>query len=336
MTGRGVLGVGMLGAGPVVQAIHLPTLARLTDRFAVTHVMDVSAEVAEATALRVGATASTSTETLLADPAVEVVAICSPSRFHAEQVIAAMRSGKRAVLCEKPFAETRSEAEAIAAVSAETGVPVLVGAMHAYDPAFIAAAEAWGDLPATAHTIRSHITLPPNERFEDFATEVENRIPPPERSGPLSAEQREQGIVSGVLGLAIHDLPLIRRFLPEWQNVRVRSAAGLSPFGYGITLTAGDRGVLLAAAFNRHWRPRWELEVIGDTSSLHIEFTPSYVQAGSAVATVRSADGVSRVFGPYPYNGYEGEWRTLHRMACGDRAGAPELSSLINDVTFAI
>jgi predicted dehydrogenase len=33
-----------------------------------------------------------------------VVPICSPHRFHAPQVTAACRAGKRAVLCEKPFA----------------------------------------------------------------------------------------------------------------------------------------------------------------------------------------------------------------------------------------
>jgi predicted dehydrogenase len=83
------LGVGILGAGPVTQAIHLPTLARLRDVFSVVRVMDVDADVAESVAARVGAAWTTSVEELLADPAVEIVAICSPHQFHAEQVIAA-------------------------------------------------------------------------------------------------------------------------------------------------------------------------------------------------------------------------------------------------------
>ena len=37
------LGVGFLGAGPVTQAIHLPTLARLTETVAVVHVNDIAA-----------------------------------------------------------------------------------------------------------------------------------------------------------------------------------------------------------------------------------------------------------------------------------------------------
>lgn len=178
--------------------------------------------------------------------------------------------------------------------------------------------------------------LPPNTRFEDMATEVENRVAMQPPQGVITPEIRAQSIAGAVLGLAIHDPPLIRRFLPAFDDVTVHAAERLAPFGYGIALTAGDRGVLLAAAFNDQWKPSWELEVVGDDQKLRIDFTPSYVQAGSAVATLSAADGSSRVFGPYPYNGYEGEWRTLHRVALGDTVGAPSLQSLVDDVTFAI
>ena len=46
------LGVGILGAGPVTQAIHLPTLARLPDKFRVIAVMDIDAQVASSVAAR--------------------------------------------------------------------------------------------------------------------------------------------------------------------------------------------------------------------------------------------------------------------------------------------
>ena len=90
-------------------------------------------------------------------------------------MIAACRAGKRAVLCEKPFATTAEQAAEIAAVAAETRVPVLVGAMHTFDPAWKAAVDGWGDLASSAVAIRSSIVLPPNPRFEDVATEVTGR-----------------------------------------------------------------------------------------------------------------------------------------------------------------
>lgn len=84
---RPLLGVGILGAGPVTQAIHLPALARLQDILEVRHIMDVDAAVASSVAARVGATAGTSMAALLDDPAVDVVAICSPHQFHAFKVL---------------------------------------------------------------------------------------------------------------------------------------------------------------------------------------------------------------------------------------------------------
>src|SRR4051794_21410731 len=204
VSGAPLLGVGILGAGPVTQAIHLPTLARLTDTFRVAMIMDVDADIARSVAARVDSRSTTDMTTVLDDPDVDVVAICSPHHFHAEQVVAACRAGKKAVLCEKPFATTSEQAEAIAAVSAETGVPILVGAMHTFDPGWLAAQANWGDLQERALFIRSSIVLPPNPRYEDFATEVITRpsFPPPDYENPDAVARMVSG---GVLGLAIHD-----------------------------------------------------------------------------------------------------------------------------------
>ena len=65
MTGTATLGVGILGSGPVTQAIHLPALARLTDLFTVRAVMDVSEATAAEVAARVSARATTSVDDLL-------------------------------------------------------------------------------------------------------------------------------------------------------------------------------------------------------------------------------------------------------------------------------
>lgn len=328
-----MIGVGILGAGPVTQAIHLPALARLTDTFTVVRIMDVSPEVAQSVAARVGAAWTTDVEQLLTDPAVEVVAICSPHRFHAEQVIAACRAGKKAVLCEKPFAMTTEEAEQIAAVSAETGVPILVGAMHAYDPAWLAisARVAAGDV----HTIRSSIVLPPNPRFEDFATEVEGRPAAGERPPVGSLEEAAEAVIGGVMGLAIHDLPLIRALIgPGWDQIQVHSAEMLEPFGYLIVLSAGSVQIELHALMGENWAPNWRLTAIGNDKIADIEFTPSYVQAGSGTASL-TWGGVVQTFLPADYNGYEGEWREIALAVDGS---LPRISSkvLIDDLRFAL
>ncbi|MFI2564321.1 Gfo/Idh/MocA family protein [Paenarthrobacter sp. NPDC018779] len=327
------LGVGILGAGPVTQAIHLPSLARLGDLLTVRHIMDVDPAVAESVAARVGATHSTSIDALLGDPQVDVVAICSPHQFHAEQVIAACRAGKKAVLCEKPFAWNAEEAAQISAVSEETGVPIIVGAMHTFDPGWLAAEANWGDLPETAHTIRSSIVLPPNARFEDFATEIITR--PAGGTPDYSDIEVVKGMLrGGVMGLAIHDLPLVRRFTPDFEEVEVLEARHVRPFGYVISLRTPTRTIELRAAMNNTWKPEWSFEAFSDDEAVRIDFTPSYVQAGSAVATFsRGAD--TTVHGPFDHNGYEGEWRELAAIATGTKQ-APAARTLIDDLTFAL
>jgi myo-inositol 2-dehydrogenase/D-chiro-inositol 1-dehydrogenase len=319
----------------VTQAIHLPSLARLRDILEVRHIMDVDPAIAQSVAARVGATYSASIDELLADPMVEIVAICSPHQFHADQVIAACRAGKKAVLCEKPFAMNAEEAARISAVSRETDVPIVVGAMHTFDPGWLAAEKYWGDLPEHVHTIRSSIVLPPNARFEDFATEIVTR-PASGRPDHSDVEFIKNALRGGIMGLAIHDLPLVRRFTPDFEQIEVLQALHVRPSGYAISLRTPTRVIELRAVMNSTWKPEWTFEAIADDSALRIDFTPSYVQAGSAVATFSRGNGSeATTFGPYGHNGYEGEWRELAELARGTRQ-APSAQTLIDDLTFAL
>ena len=332
--GRGRrLGVGFIGAGSVARTVHIPVLAKLDGLFEVRHVMDVLPEAAQTVASRVGARATLSQDELLADTSVDVVAICSPDRFHAAQVVAACRAGKKAVLCEKPFTVSTEEVAEIAAVSAETGVPIIVGAMHSLDPGWLAATRMWQDLPETAHTIRSTIILPPNDRFIDFATE---HLP---QGGMPELDYDDPQVVAalletGVLGLAIHDLPLVRRFLPQLDDLAVLHAELVRPFGYEVLLRAAGRTIELTGAMNDGWKPDWTLEAISSEAALTVRFTPSFVQGGSAVAEY-SRGGVHTVAGPYSSNGYEDEWRLLAAVVAGE-ASPPPIDALIADITFAV
>jgi predicted dehydrogenase len=331
----GLIGVGIVGAGPVVQSIHLPTLARLTHLLEVRVVMDIDETVVAEVAGRVSARATTDFDDLINDPDVDIVAICTPAFLHARQVIAAMEAGKRAVFCEKPLARTLEEAEQIAEAAARTGVPLVVGSMHTFDPGWLAVADVVEELAGTAHTVRSSIVLPFNDRFEDFATEVASRPAPPAADGEPDAEANAAMMTMGILELAIHDLPLVRRFLPAADEVSVSHAVVLSPFGYAVNAVASDRIFDLFGLINAQWQPRWEFDVVSDDTILQIVFTPSFVQAGSAVATVTSG-GVSCTHTSAGHNGYEGEWRALAKIADGDLGSVPPLDELIADLRFAV
>jgi myo-inositol 2-dehydrogenase/D-chiro-inositol 1-dehydrogenase len=326
------LGVGILGAGVVTQAVHLPTLARLPGQFRVVTVMDTDARVAETVAARAGAEPAQSVQAVLDDPGVDVIAVCSPHQFHAEQVAAICASGKRGILCEKPLATTQAEAEQIRMAVTAAGIPLVVGAMHAYDPGWLAALSACADWFGTAHTIRSTIILPFNDRFEDWATELMNRPAAPAPVKAASVQQQAERIRGLVLGLAIHDLPLIRAFTPAFD--RVDHAEFVAPFGGVISLTAGQRRVELIAFMRRAWQPDWRLEAWAAEASLSVSFTPSFVHAGSASATIRDRQGERRI-AALPYNGYEAEWLELHNLVSGGGAPRYPLPEIIADLRFA-
>src|SRR5262249_4769980 len=55
-------------------------------------------------------------EELLADPAVDLVDLCTPTPVHPEQTVAALKAGKH-VLCEKPLARTSAAARSILKVA---------------------------------------------------------------------------------------------------------------------------------------------------------------------------------------------------------------------------
>ncbi|WP_240789838.1 Gfo/Idh/MocA family protein [Roseomonas sp. HF4] len=73
-------------------------------------------------------------DAVLADPAVQVVAIASPHRMHADQVVAAAAAGKH-VFVEKPFTMTKASAEAAVAACARAGVVLALGHNRRFLPA---------------------------------------------------------------------------------------------------------------------------------------------------------------------------------------------------------
>lgn len=328
------LGVGFIGAGPVVQSIHLPALARHPDRFTVVHVNDVNPDAARSVAARVGARSSTDLGELLNDPRVNVVAVCSPHQFHAAQVILAFQAGKLAVLCEKPLAMSTAEAQQIADASAEYGVPLVVGAMHHYDDGWTRAWDAWSKETSAPHTVRSTIILPPNARFEDFAVEPITAPPQPPSRGDSNPE-RAASVARGVVGLAVHDLPLIRTLAGGDTEPRVLWAESMRDLGYRLVFELGDTTVDMFARGYSTWRPRWTLEAWSKYASLSVEFTPSYVLAGSATASLRRASFTSHRFERTRANGYEREWLHLADVVAG---AAPKRApaELIGDLTLTL
>jgi predicted dehydrogenase len=72
-------------------------------------------------------------EAMLADPEVDAVYNSLPNHLHAEWTVKALRAGKH-VLCEKPFALSLEEADAMIAASKESGKALAEAFMYRHHP----------------------------------------------------------------------------------------------------------------------------------------------------------------------------------------------------------
>lgn len=129
-----MLNVGLLGAGRIGR-VHAPNIAGHEGSRLVA-VSDVQSPAAEALAAWHGARASTSEE-IIADPAIDAVLIATSTDTHSELLEAATAAGK-AVLCEKPVDLSLERARACRAAVERTGWPVMVGFNRRFDPSFAA------------------------------------------------------------------------------------------------------------------------------------------------------------------------------------------------------
>lgn len=130
-----VVRVGVVGAGLVASAVHLPLLAELPG-FELVAVADPSPTARETAARRHGIPhAFADHRALLARPDLDAVLVSSPNGTHARVVLDALASGRH-VLVEKPLCLDPADAERIVAAADAAGRVVQVGCMKRYDPAY--------------------------------------------------------------------------------------------------------------------------------------------------------------------------------------------------------
>ena len=326
-------GVGVIGAGPGASALHLATLARLAESFVVVHVSDAGGGRAHELAARFGASASTGTHDLLADPRVDVVVICSPPAEHAAQILATVAAGKRAIFCEKPLALSRDDAAQVIDACRAAGVALVVGTNHLFDPAWGRAQHhiAAGGAPVRAISIT--VALPPNGRYHDVVSESLAAAAParaaPDWSNPGVAAVLRQLI----LGLAVHDLPLVRDLAQRID--RVVFARPVAPIGYLVGFVAGDIVVRLTAMMTPGGADAlWRIGIATSRDLVDIEFPPAFVHDGSAVVHVRTPDGRRTSYPVTEEDGYVAEWRALASILDGHEV--VEYDEILADAEFAI
>jgi hypothetical protein len=279
---------------------------------------------------------------------VDLVAVCSPDQFHAEQVVAACTAGKRGILVEKPLAVARDEAASIRDASVRFGVPIVVGAMHSWDPAWLAASKEWLDSDGHARLIRSTIHLPVNSDIMHFATDLAShdgrrgmRVPAGltprlgaarRRLRPPDRASREARLRAVILGFAVHAIPLIRVLAPALGSVVFARPA--YPWGYSVAYDAAQTAVTMTGTIGGHWTPTWTFDAWEEDRRMHVDFPPAFVMAGSGEASI--SDLTRRVSWRMPHNGYLAEWLHLADVAEGRAELAISVSAAVDDYLHAL
>lgn len=103
------LKIGIIGCGSIAKHRHIPEYANNKD-VEIVAVCDIVKERVDAMATQYNAKAYINYEELLSDATIDAVSVCTPNYLHAPVSIAALNAGKH-VLCEKPMATSRQEAE---------------------------------------------------------------------------------------------------------------------------------------------------------------------------------------------------------------------------------
>ena len=339
-----MIGVGFVGAGVVVQTIHLPALASLSSRFRVRHVVDASSAVAASVAGPLGARHGTDVGALLDDPDVDVVVVATPDALHAQIAIDACRAGKRAVLVEKPLAPTPGEADAIVAASRSSGVPVLVGTMHAHDPALRAALPFIGE--AKAVTIET--VFGPNDAAVADAAELVTGTPdvpdPLMAMTTLGIPTILGGVHAGsewfvgslfMLGLSIHDLAVLRVAHGEPNAVldaRLLDVGLQVILGYDSGLTATLFAYATETKYNS-WRARW----LGPQRIVEVSFPVSFTSSTGSTLEVHHRDDrftKTERWSGRNETGFRHEWLHVHDVVQGLAAPSPSVEDAAADIAL--
>lgn len=123
--------VAIVGAG--IGKEHLRGYMALSDRFRVSHIVDLDEERARPLCDMAACHWTADLDEVLANPEVDIVDICLPPHLHFSATEKALKAGKHAV-CEKPLVASLAEADALIKLTEETGKQVFPVFQYRYGP----------------------------------------------------------------------------------------------------------------------------------------------------------------------------------------------------------
>ena len=311
----GPIGVGVLGAGEFVKAVHLPLLRRHR-AFQLRRLATTTPLNARETARRFHIeTATTDAQDLLRDPSIDLVLIGTRHDLHAPQVLQALRAGKH-VLVEKPLCLDEAEVTPLLDEARRARRLLSVGFNRRYSPLARRAREVLGRLTGPALMVY--------------------RV----NASRLPASHWQQDPVRGggrILGECCHFLDLIL-YLAGADLLAARATAVPSDgigvvngdaFAATLDLRDGSRAVLVYGGLGDPGLPKERLEIFKGGAAIVLD--------DFARLTVHGGAGGSLDLGRQD-KGFEGQWEEIGRALRGEPHGVIALHEIeaAMRATFAV
>jgi len=200
-----ILKVGVIGCGSIAQRRHLPEY-HANQQVEIVAVCDVVGERAEKMAKEYGAKAFTDYKEVIKLGEIDAISVCLPNYLHAPVSIEALSAGKH-VLCEKPMATSKEEAEAMIEAAKVNNKKLMI----AHNQRFV----------ASHQTAKEVIDSGKLGKIYSFKTTFGH--PGPEAWSIDGAASwffnKEQAFIGAMGDLGVHKSDLMRYLLGEFSEV---------------------------------------------------------------------------------------------------------------------
>jgi predicted dehydrogenase len=342
--------LGVVGLGLIWQAVHLPNLLALRDRFQVSHVCDLSPSLARSMAADLPGTVASSTDwrAVCADPDVDAILFLTPGD-HAPQVFGALEAGKH-VLVEKPLCVTVREARDLERAAATAGRVLQVSYMKMYDPIIQQTREALASV-GVRRIVRVTVLHPADApQFEHVALRRPDDVDLAVLEADSAYALERTGEALGNAPLALRQLYLHSLLASVSHELALLRALGISlparfeaarawPFHLDMPATeppclhgVADLGDGSELQLSWAWLPDYpdyaeEVAVFGTQGRLRLEMPGPYLPAHRAALHLERASNGIRASTTYQAGHTTGFVRELVAFAASVVEGAPVLST---------
>ncbi len=134
--GKAMLRVGIIGAGGMGK-IHADCWSKVKDA-KIQVICDIEKDKAESLAKIYDADIATSSADVIKRSDIDIIDICTPTPFHADDIILALKASKHTI-CEKPIARTLESAREVVKIARQTEVKFMTAHVLRFFPEFASA-----------------------------------------------------------------------------------------------------------------------------------------------------------------------------------------------------